>query len=509
MDLPKKSFRSIRIKALLPIVILQGLLVITMLYVMVLAKENQHIVGERARKAQLLNQSTSKIKDLEEQIQQIILLYEKTNSPGRLNQIADNRKRIDEEVQRLERLAFEEEQRDLIDSFKLSRQGYSDIESDYAQAVKKGDTFRSQSIFRNWLIKTELINASLSDLSVYNVRTLEEAIAAYQRTIDRFFDIGIAFIIGTLILVLSYYVYIRRGITHPLALISLQADRLTQGYFGEKITIPNQDEIGALATDLNILSDKLAEYQRSMEAKVDKRERELASNRDLDKRKNEFISMASHELKTPVTTIKLFSQMLRRELKKTLTPKTNVYLERLERQVDRLNLLVSDLLDVSKMAAGKLEFRYNQFNLADVVEEIVDSSQTLYPDSDFKVVYNSRPEITADQDRVSQVIINFISNAVKYGSEHGPIILKVEELKYRVRVSVSDKGEGIPRSQQAKIFRRFYQVEDKHQKAGLGIGLYICKRIIEEHHGVIGVKSGRGKGSTFFFTLPISPQKSQ
>lgn len=230
---------------------------------------------------------------------------------------------------------------------------------------------------------------------------------------------------------------------------------------------------------------------------------DITEIKELEVRKDNFISMASHELKTPITSIKVFTQILQKMPQYNIAGK---YLERLDEQVNKLTTLVNDLLDVSKIQTGKLQLGKSNFWLDEMVNESVEISQATTRKHNFIIERNPKLKIYADKDRVGQVFSNLLSNAIKYTPKGGDIIVNVSKNKKNVTVSIKDFGVGVPKRYQDRIFNRFFRVYKEKDKTfpGLGMGLYISYDIIKRHHGDMWVKSEKGKGSTFYFRIPTS-----
>lgn len=232
----------------------------------------------------------------------------------------------------------------------------------------------------------------------------------------------------------------------------------------------------------------------------------VAERRTMEKRKDDFISFASHELKTPLTTIKVFTQLIQRSLDKTGEKHAISSLERLNQQVDKLIFLVNDMLDVAKIQTGKLELHKERFLLQSLIEEVVKTMQASGKKQKIVLKGNVDADIVADKERIEQVLINLLSNAIKYSPNHKAIVVSINRQDGMASVSVKDNGIGISKDQQAKIFDRFYRVSDARSQTtpGLGIGLYLANMIIRRHGGEMWVESTIGKGSTFSFSLPLS-----
>jgi signal transduction histidine kinase len=214
--------------------------------------------------------------------------------------------------------------------------------------------------------------------------------------------------------------------------------------------------------------------------------------------------MASHELKTPVTSLKLFIELLTRELMPINSKKLESYITRIKHQSDRLAELTNDLLDVSRIQTGKLQLKKEKFNLSSLIATTVEGLQWTTNDHTLLFTHDTKITVIADKFRINQVLINFISNAIKYSPRGKEILITVKKNNGEVIVSVKDFGIGIKKAQQKKIFEKLYQVTDPIEKTypGLGLGLYISKDIIDRHNGRIWVESQLGKGSTFSFALP-------
>jgi len=221
-------------------------------------------------------------------------------------------------------------------------------------------------------------------------------------------------------------------------------------------------------------------------------------------KKDEFIGIASHELKTPLTSLKGYIQLMGVYKKEEVPHAIKQYIAKANTAVNKLQHLINDLLDVSKIQAGRLEYKMADINLAEMVNAGVESATQMYPD--YIIEHNVDPNLPVygNPERLEQVLNNLVSNAAKYSKPGSSITIEGRIEDGNVLVSVSDEGIGLSAEQRKKIFERFYRVEDKTFSAsGLGMGLYISTEIINHHKGHINVNSELGKGSTFYFTLPL------
>jgi two-component system phosphate regulon sensor histidine kinase PhoR len=221
-------------------------------------------------------------------------------------------------------------------------------------------------------------------------------------------------------------------------------------------------------------------------------------------RKDEFIGVASHELKTPLTSLRGYLQLISMYSKEELPPIIKQYISKANISLKKLQFLVDNLLDVSKIKAGRLNYNLDSINLKDVVDACIENARHMNPAFNFEINDGIDYPVKGNFERLEQVLMNLVNNAVKYAQGSKKVIVKVRRHENWVRVSVIDFGIGLSDEQQHKIFERFYRVEDKKNiTSGLGMGLYISSEIINMHNGKIGVESKLGEGSTFYFDLPL------
>lgn len=225
--------------------------------------------------------------------------------------------------------------------------------------------------------------------------------------------------------------------------------------------------------------------------------------REMD-RKDEFIGIASHELKTPLTSLKGYLQLIESYKREPLPPIVTQYIRKAGTSITKLQTLINDLLDVSKIKAGRLEYAMEDVNLTELINQCTDNALHVYPSYIFINNADDDYIVRGNAERLEQVFMNFISNAVKYSPANKTVTINTAQRGNNVHVSVTDNGIGLSKDQRSRIFERFYRVEDKkNMTSGLGMGLYISQQIITNHKGTIGVESEPGKGSTFYFELPL------
>jgi PAS domain S-box-containing protein len=254
----------------------------------------------------------------------------------------------------------------------------------------------------------------------------------------------------------------------------------------DMFTADHEKLVGAIAPQAAVAIDNAKLYE------------EIKS---LNARKDEFIGVAGHELRTPITTIKGYLQLMEEYAESTVAKD---FLGKALRQVNKLNRLVSDLLDVSKIQAGKLQYNMIACRLLPLIRESVETVRQIYPGH--TIGCDLAPEdfvITADGAKIEQVLINFLTNAIKYSPDNTRVNLTLTRKADKAVVCVQDRGIGIPNEFLEQIFSRYFRINPTPAIGGLGIGLYISKEIITRHGGAIWAESAEGEGSAFYFSLPL------
>lgn len=267
---------------------------------------------------------------------------------------------------------------------------------------------------------------------------------------------------------------------------------------------------GQLQGELLYRIIRYAIERRKAELEREKLVREQMANRELEARRNEFISMVTHELKTPLTSLKGYAQLLRKHYAQVGGEQALKLTTRMEVQINKLTDLIDDFQDVTRIEGGKLQFRESAFSFDELVEEVVEEVRPISERHTIIVVGATHKTIWGDRMRIGQVIINLLTNAIKYAPETERIVVKISANVCSVKLCVQDNGPGIPRDRQAKVFDPFYRMEKMGEGAppGLGLGLYIAAEIIRRQDGRIWVESEEGQGATFCFVLPVDSREN-
>ena len=237
---------------------------------------------------------------------------------------------------------------------------------------------------------------------------------------------------------------------------------------------------------------------------------DITERRNIEQRKDDFLSIASHELKTPLTTVMGYVQMMQRLIPENATDKFRSVVSKTEMYVERLNQLLTELLDVSRIQSGNIELHKEFFDFDKMATEAVEGMQTATPKYRISLKGRAGVEYFGDESHLIQVLTNLISNAIKYSPNADTVDVYVSRVSDFIKVSVKDFGMGIKEDDRKKIFERFYRVGAIQKDfPGMGIGLYICDQIIKNHSGSFWVESEPGKGSVFSFTLPLDQERKE
>ena len=299
-------------------------------------------------------------------------------------------------------------------------------------------------------------------------------------------------LVADIVVFVIVMVSIRKSL-NPLAMLTNALSRVKEGFYGEKIDYRSSDEIGTLAQTFNLMSETI--QVKEQEAK----KVEIA--------KDEFLAMITHELKTPLVPIQGYADILLGEHLGSLNKDQKDRLEVIKSSSASLLQLISDLLDAQKLELGQLKIKKQTENVKQTVEKTITAMMPQANAEEIELTSNVKPDIYAnyDDERIIQVLTNLIKNAIKATTpKNGKVQIFAEAKPDEIKISVKDNGTGLPKDSLNKIFKKFYQVDTSttREKGGSGLGLSICKGIVETHGGKIWVESEFGKGATFSFILP-------
>ncbi|ETZ22092.1 cell wall metabolism sensor histidine kinase WalK [Pedobacter sp. V48] len=233
--------------------------------------------------------------------------------------------------------------------------------------------------------------------------------------------------------------------------------------------------------------------------------RDITDKKLEEQRKNDFIAIASHELKTPLTSVRSYIQLALAQARNSADAFTENILSRAEVQTTRMVTMIHDFLDLSRLEDGKMSLNLSRFTLVQLMDDLMAEAKILAPDHTITYQGCTNLEIYADREKISQVLSNLLSNAVKYSLAGTFVRIECARKKDSVSINFTDQGVGIDPIDQRRLFERFYRVKNEQLKnvSGFGIGLHLVSEILKLHGSDIKVKSEPGKGSTFYFTLPV------
>lgn len=326
---------------------------------------------------------------------------------------------------------------------------------------------------------------------IFSMTSLQPVDEAVQMIEDYYIYI-VAFV-SLLILLASFYYSVK--IAKPLLRINRTTEKIANLDFSETIAVHSQDEIGDLSRNINTLSNRLSMYIEQLQQDIEKEKK-------LEKTRKEFISGVSHELKTPLSIMKSCITILRGNV---ANHKKEYYFDALEQEVDKMDLLIIDMLDLAKYESGTYKMQMDAFYIHSLLEEIC---QKLIPEIEHKQLrvetHLLQIEVVANQRRIEQVLTNFLTNAIRYSPSQESIIVAIEAEGKQVRIRVENKGAQIEKEHLEKIWDRFYRIDAsrKRSEGGTGLGLAISKNILMLHGVEYGV-CNTSNGVEFYFYLPI------
>ncbi len=285
------------------------------------------------------------------------------------------------------------------------------------------------------------------------------------------------------------------SITRPLENLHRVTKEIEKGNFDIKANIKTKDELEELGKSINKTTIALSEMNQE--------------RLQIDRAKSEFLSITSHELRTPMTPMKAQLQMLEKDYFGKLNEKQKDSVRIIRRNAERLDRIIEDFLEISRIEAARLKFIFRKIDIKKTVEETVKFLEGFAKEKNIDLIVkaDNLPNIQADPDRISQIIRNLTHNAIKFSRVNGKIEISAATKKDHILFIIKDNGLGMSTEDQLRVFEPFYQIEDhlNRKHGGTGLGLAICRGIVESQKGKIWVESTKDKGSTFYFTIPLKP----
>ncbi len=292
--------------------------------------------------------------------------------------------------------------------------------------------------------------------------------------------------------------FVTRSISKPIKELYKATLELEKGNYDVKLEIKTDDEISELGNAFNLTTAALGRLEQE--------------RKEIDNAKTEFLSITSHELRSPMTPMKAQLQMIQEGYFGKLNKKQKESLEIITRNSDRLDNIIVDFLEISRIEAARLKFNFKETDISQIIDETTKFMEGFAKEKNISLVINvdKIPIIEVDPDRLSQVLRNLVNNAIKFSEENSKIEIDAKLKEDHILFSVRDYGCGLTSENQIRIFEPFFQVESSSRRkhGGTGLGLAICRGIVEAQKGKIWVESKQDKGSKFSFTIPLKPIKN-
>jgi signal transduction histidine kinase len=448
----------------------------------------------RAERSVQLQIRTAAYRDLRldtaTQLQEVAIAFaspDERRVDAAIRQIAQTRYSID----RLEFVAAEEA--DLVSRVGATHNEFAATTLNVLELLRSGRTAEAQQLQTQASALADRIERLTNELVHRAEAEVAESIETSRQADAQSRTVVLAFAATSIALALLVGTALALAISGPLRAIGSRVERIAAGDFSQHVLVENRDELGALAGNIDRMNDQLGQLYAQLDA--------------ANRHKSEFLSNMSHELRTPLNAIIGFSEVLLQRLFGELNAKQADYLQDILDSGKHQLTLVNDILDLSKVEAGRMELELSAFSL----RETINSSVAMLRERAarrgiaLEVEYDVGVDtIEADQRKVKQVLFNLLSNAVKFTPEGGRITVRARGSSDVAEISVQDTGVGIAPEDHARIFEEFAQAATgKNMEASTGLGLTLAKRFVELHGGAMTVESAVGLGSTFTFSLPL------
>ncbi len=368
-----------------------------------------------------------------------------------------------------------------------------------------------------------------------NVDNRMKAIYQHEKNVK---NATLVFLLVAILFVFIFVLYFINHITKLLQEIKIAARKISKGETGLNLNNMPDGIIGSLAKSIiqidknnlmlanaaneigkgnfnvmvkprsneDLLGISIKKMKMDLSSFTSQKDKIQKDTAELVHRRDEFFSIASHELRTPITSLKAYTQLMQMDAESMADSEHAQMLAKMDIQIDKLTSLIAVLLDTSKVQEGKLDYNKKPFKIRELIDKIIEKIRPTTLNQQLIFIADSNATIVGDRDRIGQVVSNLLTNATKYATTSKKIIVALKQSSGKVVCSVQDFGNGIAEAEHNKIFERFYRVlgNNLHTYPGLGLGLYISRGIVENHCGKIWVESEVGKGSTFYFELPIA-----
>ena len=385
-----------------------------------------------------------------------------------------------------------EKEKEWVHILKDIGQKYDELKSVFSELVNYKEGANEPKELEAGLVEKVLIK---SQEIIFIANSLHDlAHAQIQSAFKQMIILIIGFIVASIIIIINSFI-ILNSILKPIAQLHKATEELEKRNFDVKVDIKTNDELEQLGKAFNKTAEALGKVEEEL--------------KQIDKTKTEFLSITSHELRSPMTPMKAQLQMLLEDYFGKLNDKQKESLDIVLRNTNRLDNLIKDLLEISRIGAGRLRFNFMKTSLNSYIDTTINEMKGFMPEKKIKLEQKTEklPVIEVDPDRVMQILRNLLNNAIKFSKDNGKIEISAQKKGNFILFSIKDYGEGIADNKKERIFEPFFQGEGMYQRkfGGTGLGLTICKGIVESQKGKIWFESKKGIGTTFYFTIPLVP----
>lgn len=509
---------SFSLKIILPIVVLLFIVISAFGYILYNLKLEEKLIAEnsnRIRPLNSLNEQLNRQQNLADLAIFSYLIRQEESFIDEIKQTELERSRI---INEMFPLIASPKGQDLAKKYNQKRQEGIQVRNELIQSIKGGKKGDIEAVHNRWLIQSQQRRAALADLDVYNINSLERTLLSVEEIRKQISQIVTTLAVAIVVLIIILYFYLRQMITKPLIKLSKAADRLSKSDFTTTTTttvdVNSHDEIGVLANAFKNMASKLKSYYAELKGRVKKRtsallktkEEQLRHEISLEQKERDFVSMASHQLLTPIALIQGYLSMLLSGKYVSLDIQTTNYLNESLKGAKRMARLVKDLLTTSRIESGHLHVEKQEFDLSTVLLEVLKAFRPKAEQKHLRFKINipkGSYSVLGDSHYTREVLNNIIDNAIKY-TQKGTVTLRMKKTNGFVSVLVADTGIGIERNDLPNIFDKFYLSKNwiTTQSQSHGLGLYISRLLIGLMSGTITAESKVGKGSNFTISLP-------
>lgn len=451
--------------------------------------------SERVKKqADLLTQ----LNQLRRDRQRSILSFRYDRDPVYRRTLKETASRVGDLMNELRTTVDSERERALLDKLIARRAPLGVVFESLLKADDEGDVKETERAFSRWNESIRRYDAMLSDFSVLNMRALDRSIARMDASRTQAFVVVGFLLVVTLLLLVGFWLWIRRSLVRPILQMTDAAKAIATGDLSIRVDDGGRgDELGVLARALNEMTQSLARLKEELESNIQELHR---SNEDLQ----QFAFVSSHDLKEPLRVVSLFSQLLEREHDRLSREQTAEYIHHITDGVKRMYLLIDDLLSYSRVKFEDVPLAVVDCN--EVLSKVKEGLAVSIAEAQGSLEVEPLPKVLGNEILLKHLFENLLTNAIKFRGDRAPSIrVSAKRLDSQWTLSVTDNGIGIDPVFKDKLFVIFKRLHTRDQYPGSGIGLAICKKIVERHGGRIWVDSAIGKGATFSFTLPQAP----